>query len=213
VHANVISAVPNKSRRVFEWLSAAADRWLEAESYRLAASLSFYTLSSLFPLMLVVFGVGAAVLGDASHVRAEFFSLLDATHSDATRELLESTLAGRASVNHERGQWSAIVGIAGALFGASGLFLELDAAFSKLFRIATPKASIAKAVQRLLRDRASALLLVAGTSVLLLVNTVVLAAAEVIVAHLPRWAALVPQTFTLLVSFVLTFVPLMFCYR
>jgi len=195
------------------WLRASGERWLDAEAYRLAASLSFYALSSVFPLMLVVFGVGAAVLGDATNLRMEFISMLNATHSDATRELLEGTLAGSSSANETRSHWSVFAGVAGALIGASGLFLELDAAFSKLFRVPTEQGSLFGAVKRLLRDRASALILVIGTSVCLLVNTVVLGAVEVVVSHLPEAGAWLPWTLTTGVTLSLTLLPLMLCYK
>jgi membrane protein len=170
---------------------ASAERFIDAEAYRLAASLSFYTFSSIFPLMLVAIGLGKVLLGDSESLQNSLISALDATHSPALRSLLQDTLISvRDSRNHDL--WGVLVGAVASLFGASGIFLELDAAMTKIFRVPQSDDSMWVAIRKTLVGRATALLVVIVSSVLLLSGTLMLAAVEAIVSHVPILALAFP---------------------
>lgn len=170
---------------------ASAERFIDSEAYRLAASLSFYTFSSIFPLMLVAISLGTFLLGDSESLQTSLISALDATHSPALRSLLQDTLiAVRDSRNHDL--WGVLVGGVAAVFGASGIFLELDAAMSKIFQVRQSDASLWVAIRQTLLERATALLVVIVISILLLSGTLVLAAVEAVVSHIPLFARVFP---------------------
>jgi membrane protein len=105
------------------------------------------------------------------------------------------------------------LGILGAVFGASGIFLELDAALNKLFQVPLPKRSFWQEVKETVRDRASALGLVMVTSVVLLFGTLILAGADVVAARLPTHFAALPGLVTNLATMSLTAGALTLCYR
>ncbi|HET9955106.1 MAG TPA: YihY/virulence factor BrkB family protein [Polyangiaceae bacterium] len=189
-----------------------AERFLEAEAYRLAASLSFYSLSSMFPLMIVALAAADTLLGDSAELRNTLISAVNGTNSPALRALLEDTL--REVLDHAPEQHlRIIVGLLGAVFGASGIFLELVAAMDKLFRVAPPKGSFLHQVWYALRGRGSAILLVFGTSLVLLCGTVVLGTIDVIAARLPAWAESLPGLVTDVSSVGVTWIFLTLCYR
>jgi membrane protein len=190
----------------------AAECWSDAEAYRLSAALSFYALSSVFPLMLVAVSTGELVLGGSEEVRGMLISALDGTHSETVRGLLEDTLEsvqGAAS----RSRWGVLVGLVGAVFGASGIFLELETALNKLFRVPVVKRTFWQDVKATLHERAAALGLVMITCVVLLFGTFVLAGADVVAARLPTRSAALPGAITNLSSLLLTTAALTLCYR
>jgi membrane protein len=193
-------------------LGRAVERWSDAEAYRLAASLSFYALSSMFPLMLVAVSAGELLLGGSAEVRGTLISALDGTNSETVRGLLEDTLSGVQSAA-SRSHWGVALGVLGAVFGASGIFLELDAALNKLFKVPLPKRTFWQDVKETVRDRASALGLVMVTSVVLLFGTFVLTGADVVAARLPTRSAALPGLVTNLASVLLTAGALTLCYR
>ncbi|HWA72124.1 MAG TPA: YihY/virulence factor BrkB family protein [Polyangiaceae bacterium] len=199
-------------RAVKTALSDAAERWSDAEAYRLSAALSFYALSSIFPLMLVAVSVGELVLGASAEVRGTLISALDATNSETVRGLLEDTLEG-VQAAAPRSHWGVVVGVLGALFGASGIFLELETALNKLFRVPQVKRSFWQDIVNTLRERAAALGLVMVTSAIVLFGTLLLAGADVLAARLPtRWAG-APGLVSNLSSLALTTLALTLCYR
>lgn len=149
-------------------LSSAGGRWVDVEAYRLAASLAFYALVSLFPLLILALAVLELVLGDASSTRAWLFDWVDATSSPAVR----GTVVEALEALQERGASGAVgltVGVVGALIGASGVFAELDTALNRIFASERPTSSVVHALKVLLHDRLWAFVSVVGTMVLLLV--------------------------------------------
>jgi len=209
-------------QKIVRWtrgvLEAGGKRWIDAEAYRLSASLCYYALFSVFPLILVAISVGEIALGDSVDLKRSAIRALDGSNSQAVRTVLEETITS-AQGTGERTRWGLIIGIAVAAFGASGIFLELDAAFEKLFRVRTPDRTLLQNLRLLALERASALLLVMVTTVLLLVGTLVLSAVNVIVenlpgvASLPLFATAAPRIAADVTSVVVLGVALGLCYR
>jgi len=205
-------------RRVRGVLEDGGKRWVDAEGYRLAASLSYYALFSAFPLILVAISVGEIVLGDSIDLKQSAIRVLNGSNSEAVRVILEETIVS-AQGAADRTRWGLIVGIVVAAFGASSIFLELDGAFDKLFRVRTPDRTFLQNLRVLVVDRAAALALVALTSVLLLVVTIALSAVNVVISKLPSAAALplfataAPRLAADFASVLVLGVALGLCYR
>lgn len=151
-------------------LRGTIERWIEVEGYRLAASLAFYALMSFVPLAVLGLAALEIVLGDDAASRFEVLSWVDATSSGALRTTVESALLGLR--NPSNGVIGAIVGLVGALMGASGVFSELDTALNRIFGSEKPTGSFGHALRVLVRDRLSAFAAVLVTSVIVLVATI-----------------------------------------
>lgn len=193
-------------------LGNAVQCWVDAEAYRLSASLSFYALLSVFPLMLVAVSAGELLLGGSAEVRGTLISALDGTNSETVRGLLEDTLEGVQGAA-SRSHWGVIVGLLGAVFGASGIFLELEAALNKLFHVPPVKRTFWQEVKATLHERAAALGLVMITSVVLLFGTFVLTGADIVAEWFPARSAALPGLITNLTSLLLTAAALTLCFR
>jgi len=193
-------------------MATAASRFVDAEAYRLAASLSFYGLSSMLPLLLVAFGAGDLVLSDSDALRQQLIGTLNVTDSPVLRSLILETVGGAGTAEVASG-WSIAIGLFGAVFGASGIFLELDAALEKLFRVSPAQYSVWGSIKRFLRDRTHALLLVVGTCLLMLSGMVVLSAAEVLGSQVKLPSKLWPGALAYMGTFLLTGVAITLCYK
>lgn len=145
---------------------------------RMGASLSYYTLFAIGPVLLIAIAVAGAVLG-AEAARGEIIGqlegLIGAEGARAVQSMLVS--AGRDS---EGGMFAAIIGGVTLLIAATGAFLELQAALNGIWRVqATPGSRLMK----FLRNRLRSFGLVVGMGFLLLVSLVVSAA----LAAFSRW--------------------------
>ncbi len=190
-------------------LRGTVERWIEVEGYRLAASLAFYALMSFIPLVVLGLAALEIVLGDDSKTRFEMLSWVDATGSSALQTTLESALLGLR--NPSNGKVGLVIGLVGALIGASGVFGELDTDLNRIFGSEKPVTSIGHALKTLLTDRMWAFGAVLVTSLIVLVATI-LGTATVAVGE-----EIAPPWTTQLISFAATTVllgaALTVCFR
>lgn len=149
-----------------EWklVARAGHRWIDTESYRLAAALSYYALLSLVPLLLLALGLVEFVVGDSAELRMQLLRWTSASGSETVDTAIRSALS---SLRHGS-PWTIAVGAAGALLGASGVFAELDTAMNRVFRSESRTPTFKKALHGLFWDRLSAFAFVGLTSLLVL---------------------------------------------
>ena len=136
---------------------------------RSSASLSYYALFSIFPLLLICVFLAGHLLGGGAETReAVVRTFADATSSEST-QLLDDTLRSLQSTA-AHGSAGAILGTAALLFGASGVFSEIESAFGDIWEVKTPAMSTAKTILSLLVSKAFAFAVVLGASMLLLAS-------------------------------------------
>jgi membrane protein len=193
-------------KTAIEVLGETARRWVDDRCYRLAASLAYYAIFSLFPLLLLAVTVLGYALGEGSATRNELLdSLTGATGSPAVRALLDETLSSMQAHRTARGV-GAVVGLATLAFGASGVFSELSTSLDAIWRVKSGVADTTwQSVLAFLKDKMLSLMLVGVAGVLLLgslVLSTVLAAVTPSGAGLP-WSTIELVASTLLLAVVL----------
>ena len=106
----------------------------------LAAALSYYTLLSLAPLVLMAVAVGALVFDRAtveSRIVTEMRLLVGAEGSDVVRTVL------RHARDPEKGALSVIFGIGVLLLGATTVFAQLQTSLNRIWKVEeSPQASV-----------------------------------------------------------------------
>lgn len=163
-------------------LKAAFTRWNDHNAPRLGASLAFYTLLSMAPLLLFVVGMVSFVFGQTtarSWILQETTQLVGTQAADTVRTLL-------AAQQHHSGLVPGIVGIVTLLFGASGVFGELHDALNTIWDVAPAQGSTWK---QIVKSRAFAFGMVLTVAFLLLVSLVV---STVLAAISKYFSGLVP---------------------
>jgi membrane protein len=139
--------------------------------------MSYYAVFSLFPLLLVLGALAEYALGDSEPLRERVLAWAAGAHSTALRMALEEALQNVAA----RAPSPAVgvgLGALAALLGASGVFMELDTALGRIFRVPVRKSSFFAVLRELVLDRLSGFALVIATSLALLVTTVARGAIE-----------------------------------
>jgi uncharacterized BrkB/YihY/UPF0761 family membrane protein len=115
--------------RLVRLLNMTFRQWLQDKAPQLGAALAYYTVFSLAPLMLVLLAVFGMVYGNSEVARREIlhqlYAFLDRSSAKAVEDIATSTGKPAASTV------ATMVGIAVALFGASGVFGQLQDALRK----------------------------------------------------------------------------------
>jgi membrane protein len=151
----------------------AGSRWVDDACYRMGASLAFYAAFSIFPLaLLAVTGIGF-LLGNDDSVRERALGWFAGASTREVRGLLDQTLQSMQSHRAERGIGVAI-GLVTLVFGASGVFSELENALDVIWRV-RPSSSggFWSAVTRAVKAKAVSFGVVVATATALLASLVV----------------------------------------
>lgn len=142
----------------------------EDEPFQLAAALSYYTLLSLAPLLLVIIGAAGLLLGE-EQVREAIVGQIRELVGDQGASLLQTVMrdAGESPGNIV----SMVVGFALMLLGATTIFAQLQSALNRIWGV---KAAPENAVLGFARARLVSLGVVMGLAFLMLVSLVLSAA-------------------------------------
>ena len=151
-------------------LKESAAEWMADNALRLSASLAYYALFSLAPLLLVIISIAGLVFGQdaARHQLAQAIQQL-------AGEQAGHAIEGMAHTGDHRGAslLATIFGLIVLLFGASGVFGELKNALNLILGVTLKPG---RPLIRLFFDRLLSFGMVLGIGFLLLVSLVITAA-------------------------------------
>jgi membrane protein len=162
-------------------------QWEEDQASRLAASLALYTLLSIAPLIVVAIAVAGLVFGDEA-ARGQLSHQLAGVVGEQAGRAIEALIDNAHAPS--AGILGSVIGIAVLLFGASGVFGELQVALNQIWNV---KQRSGRGVRGVLRDRFFSFSMVMGVGFLLLVSLVVSAVLATVTTHfsnLVPWPAL-----------------------
>jgi len=155
---------------VLRLVASAARGWRDDNALRLGAALSFYSLVSFPPLIIVTISI-AALIFDREAAQAGLLRQVAQLMGRSGSEMFEQMMKAASRPGH--GLLAASIGLVFVLFGATGVFAELRDALNLIWKVQSTDKSV---VRGLLRGRLLALNLVIGTGFLLIVSLVVSAA-------------------------------------
>jgi membrane protein len=148
-------------------------RWSANDGNVLAASMAYYAAFSFFPLMLVllsVFGFALKFSTSAQSAQAQLVEFVSQSTNPALGKEVERFAATVLNQVENRASSSGLIGWLLLLFGAIGIFSQLEAAFDRLWHAVTPhEPGLRAAVRNALWNRLKAFLTLVGLGVLALV--------------------------------------------
>src|SRR6476661_6005851 len=164
----------------------AVTAWWNDNAPRLGASLAYYTLFAIAPVLLVAIAIAGLAFGPEA-VRGELTGqlreLMGTDGAAAVQALLEGASRKQAGIA------ATVVGSVTFVLAATGAFLELQAALNTIWRV-TPEPTLDPAGFVIDRVRSFGLVLAIGF--LLLVSLAVSAALAALAAWLGRMAPALP---------------------
>ena len=160
------SARKSFSGTAFKLLKLTAQEWLQDKAPQLGAALAYYTVFSLAPLILVLLAIVGAIFRDDpagawSKLTEQMSYFLDKSALEVVGNIAQkASEPGKSTL-------ATIIGITLALFGASGVFGQLQDALNTVWGV---KAKPGLGLWRFLRTRFLSFAMVAGVCFLLLVS-------------------------------------------
>ncbi|MGH8874755.1 MAG: YihY/virulence factor BrkB family protein [Acidimicrobiia bacterium] len=183
-------------RRALALIKAAGQEWANDKASRLAASLTYYAIFSLAPLLVLAVAVAGFVFG-----RVDARQAILGQAEVAAGEAIADALADIMDSASESRRTATVVSIALVFFGASTVFLQLQGALNIIFR--APEQRV-RGVVAAVRQRVKAFLAALAIGVVLLTLLAANAALSFVDDFVPRqleWLAELSRFAGPLVSF------------
>src|SRR6185369_17278162 len=133
-NAVAATAAPKQRPSLQTWwtlIKASVASWLDDYAPSMGAALSYYTVFSLAPLLLIVVSVAGLVFGEDA-VRGELFAQLQGLMGADAAKAIQDLLASVNKPAH--GIVGTLVGVALLVFGATTVFGELQDALDRIWR-------------------------------------------------------------------------------
>jgi membrane protein len=154
--------------RQLDLIKQAFKAWQDDYAPSMGAALSYYTLFSLAPLLLIVIAVAGMVFGQEA-AQGEILGQLRGIMGEEGAIAVEGMI--EAANKPGKSALATIVGIALLLLGATAVFGELQSALDRIWRTPAPKKE--SGILHMLRTRLLSFGLVLGLGFLLMVSLVV----------------------------------------
>jgi len=197
-------------KSLFELLKKTALQWSDAKASRLGAALAYYSIFSLAPLLLVIIAFAGIFLGGHDSARTQMIQNLgNVIGPEAARQIGEMA---QGANKQSSGTLASIIGIVVLLFGASGVFLQLQDSLNTIWKV-EPKPG--QGILAMIKQRFLSLSMVFGAGFLLLVSLLLTSILKAVVhsvnAYFPLAGAL--QMVTFIGSFVVITLLFAMIYR
>ncbi|MGH8001772.1 MAG: YihY/virulence factor BrkB family protein [Brasilonema sp.] len=151
--------------------------WSKDKASRLAAALSYYTIFSIAPLLIIVIAIAGAVFGEAAAQGAIVGQLKDLVGKDGAGVIQEAI---KNASQPKTGTIASIISVVVLLFGATGLFNELQDALNTVWEV-QPKPG--RVMKNMVRQRVTSFAMVLAIGFLLLVSLVISGVLTALVAY------------------------------
>jgi len=172
-------------KAIWKLLKDTAAEWTNDGAPRLGAALAYYATFSLAPLLIIAVAISGLVFGREAatgQIIGQIQGLVGPDAAAAIQAMIEKTDQPAASII------ASVIGLVVLLFGASGVFGELQQSLNTIWDIQPkPDRGVAAAV----KDKFFSFTMVLGTGFLLLVSLVISAGltalGNFVVGLLPGW--------------------------
>jgi len=175
-----------KLRGVWEVLYGAVIELIADDGLVLAASIAFFTIFSLAPVLLLVVALAGLVFGQdqtRAEIQSQFESLMGADSAQFIAGVISRAKKGGGGV-------AAVVSIGTFVFGATGVFVQLKAALNQVWGVQIKSEKPRDTLMRLIWGRVVSFAMMLVIAFLLLASLAVSAA----LSALARWSTgLVPE--------------------
>lgn len=179
----IIDSERNVLGCIWQLIKKSAEQWNQDNALRFSAALSYYTVFSIGPVVLLVIAIVGLWFGQAAakqQLSGEFQKVMGPEGAKAIEIMIASVR------NPSSGIFASLVAIAVMLFGAVGVFTELKSDLNQIWKC---DAKVTTGLRGFLKDRLLSFLLILAIGALLLISilstTVINATAHYFEAWLP----------------------------
>ena len=185
---------------IFALSEKAVTAWIDDYAPSMGAAISYYTIFSLAPLLVIVIAVAGSVFGREAvegQIVAQLSGLIGQDGATAVQGLIKS------ASDPAKGLLASIISLVVLIVGATTVFAELQSALDRIWHV--PEKAKPSGVWGLLRSRLLSFGLVLGLAFMLMVSLVVGAG----IAAFGNWTSRIAPGWEILLQVINTVVSLM----
>ncbi|MBC7690696.1 MAG: YihY/virulence factor BrkB family protein [Methylotenera sp.] len=161
-----------KPKAALSLIKDSVNYWTQDKVPIHAAALSYYTVFSIAPLLIITIAVAALVFG-AEAARGEITTAMQGLVGQSGAHAIEDMIKGASQQGKGSGIVATVIGIGALLFGASGVFTQLQTSLNMIWNVEPkPRNSFLQAI----KDRFLSFAMVLVVGFLLLVSLALSAA-------------------------------------
>ncbi|MEO1432839.1 MAG: YihY/virulence factor BrkB family protein [Cyanobacteria bacterium J06633_8] len=192
-------------KQIWRLLKESFKEWNEDKASQLAAALSYYTIFSLVPLLIITIAIAGAVFGDDA-ARGEIVRQIQGLVGEDGAKVIQTALQNAQKPDTRN--MASIISIAVLLFGASNVFAEIQDALNTIWEV---KPKPGRTLIQTLRKRFLSFAMVGGVGFLLVVSLIVNTGLAVMLNY---FSDLVPGIHVLwqMANFVISFAVITFLF-
>ncbi|WP_338791409.1 YihY/virulence factor BrkB family protein [Bernardetia sp. Wsw4-3y2] len=142
--------------------------WNALDPFRESAVIAYYTVFSLPGLLIMVIKSAGALFGEEAvrgEITGQISGMIGQEAAEAVQEMIKNALSNQDST------FALVVGIGSLLFGATGVFVQLQKSFNNIWEV-EPDTS-GSGIMKLVTDRATSFGLIMVIAFLLLISLIV----------------------------------------
>ena len=158
-----------RAKQIWRLLKDTYQEWNEDKASRLAAALAYYTIFSVAPLLIIVIAIAGAVFGEEA-VRGEIVHQIQSLVGKDGAEFIQTAIRNTNRQGAGTNIIASLIGIGVLIFGASGVFAQLQDALNTIWEVA-PKPNAG--LKGMVRTRFLSFAMILVIAFLLLVSLVV----------------------------------------
>ncbi len=167
-----------RAKQLWSLIKQAVSDWSDDYAPSMGAALSYYTLFSIGPLLVIVIAVAGLFFG-ADAVRGALLAQISGLMGDQSAQAIQEMLAHASTPG--QGGLATVVGAIVLLLGASSVFAELQNDLDRIWHV--PEKIKPSGLWGLLRTRLLSFGMIMGLAFLLMVSLVISA----VIAALGKW--------------------------
>jgi membrane protein len=187
-----------RAKVIVDLFKQTGTEWIEDDAPQLGAALAYYSVFSLAPMVLLLISIiGVLFRDDPAGVWSKLTEQMSYFLDKSAVEMVQQI--ARQVSTPAKSTLGATIGFALALFGATGVFGQLQNALNTIWGV---KAKPGRGVWGFIRSRFLSFALLAGIGFLLLVSLVIEAAIRVFSHYLQ---SVLPGALTIIIPIYLTF--------
>ncbi len=188
-----------RPKDVIPLLKQTVSEWVDDKAPTMAAALSYYTIFSIAPVLIIAVAVAGLAFGQEAargQIQGQLSGLLGETGAKVLQDMMASARKPSAGI------LATLIGLVVLIFGATGVFAQLQEALDTIWKV--EKKNIKGGLLGFMRTRFLSFAMVLGIGFLLLVSLVLTAAlaavGKFVGGLMPGWET-VWQFTNILVSF------------
>ncbi|MEP6557658.1 MAG: YihY/virulence factor BrkB family protein [Burkholderiales bacterium] len=157
--------------KLFQMIKQAVTAWIDDFAPSMGAAISYYTIFSLAPLLIIVIAVAGAIFGEEA-VRGQIVGQLQSMMGEEGAKAVQTMI--KAANEPTKGLVASAVSFVLLLVGATTVFAELQSALDRIWHV--PEKAKPQGIWAVIRARVLSMGLILGLAFLLMVSLVTAAA-------------------------------------